>query len=137
MAKKGIDLMLYANTGDSEAPEWTVVGGQRNATFHEERDTIEVSDKSTDSKSYEYNKYSWTISADGLYVPDDTAYGELTSAIRNGNKLLVRIKDEAESSYILEGEVLVTTHDLEGPFEDAATYSVELQGSGELTENPA
>lgn len=136
-AMKGIDILILANTGTDAAPVWTVVGGQRNATLHEENETIDTTAKDSASgvQTFEYGLSTWTISCDGVYVPNDNAYTTLQNAMRNKTKLKVRTKEG--DAYTAEGQVLVTSRDLEGPYDGEATYSMELQGTGPLTPNPA
>lgn len=134
---KGVDLALYANTGTDVSPTWTFVGGQRGATLHEAVDTIDVSAKKADGtahREYEYGFDSWTVSADGVYISTDAGYAALVTAMRNKAMIKVRMKDSV--AYIIEGLALVTSRDLEGPYEAEATYSMELQGTGALTLNP-
>jgi TP901-1 family phage major tail protein len=133
---KGVDILLYANTGTDSEPSWTVVGGQQNATLSEERETIETSNKGSDGEAREFESgfFEWKIEADGIYVPNDTAYLAIKNAIRNGTKMKVRIKED--STYTQEGYVLVTSRELDAPWDDATTYSIELQGTGPITDNP-
>lgn len=134
MAKmRGVDILLFVDTG-AGTPTWTVVGGQRNATLHEEVDTVEMSSKESTAKEFEYGLGTWTISCDGVYIDSDTAYAELRDAVRNRQKVKVRIKEGA--TYTAEGDALVTSADLEAPYDGEATYSMELQGTGPLTPNP-
>lgn len=134
MAVKGVDVLIYVNTGTDTMPVWTVVGGQRSATLSEEAETIDVTTKGSIAQEFEYGLYNWTISCDGIYIKDDTAYAALRSAIRQQKKVKVRIKEG--DVYTAEGLAIVTSSELEAPYDDAATYSVELQGTGPLTENP-
>lgn len=134
MAVRGVDVLIYVNTGTDTAPVWTVVGGQRNATLSEEAETIDVTTKNSAAQEFEYGQYNWKISCDGVYIKDDAAYVALRNAIRQKQKVKVRIKEG--DTYTAEGLALVTSNELEAPYDDAATYSVELQGTGLLTENP-
>jgi len=135
MAKtRGVDILIFVNTGTDQSPIWTVVGGQRNATLHEEAETIDVTAKDSQAQEFEYGPYTWTISCDGIYIKDDEAYIALRNALRQRQKVKVRVKEG--ETYTAEGLALVTSNDLEAPYNDAATYSLELQGTGPLTENP-
>lgn len=132
---KGVDILLYANTGTDAAPVWTVAGGQRGAKLSEKVDTIEVTSKaSAGHKEYEYGLGDWTISCDGVYVENDAGYQALVNALRNRTKLKVRWREGGTAGTdTYEGLVLVTSRDLEGPYDAEATYSMELQGTGAPT----
>ncbi|GAB6171992.1 hypothetical protein JCM15765_14700 [Paradesulfitobacterium aromaticivorans] len=129
---RGVDILLMANTGTDGAPVWTAVGGQRNATLTEESDTIDVTSKdSVGVSEFDYGLYSWSISADGLYIPNEAAYLALKNAMRNKAKIKVRIRENGTDEE--EGYALVTSRELDAPYEGEATYSLELQGTGALT----
>lgn len=136
MPVKGVDILILANTGTVDIPEWTAVGGQRGATLTENNATIPVTSKDSGGvEEYEYGNYSWSISCDGVYVPSDAAYTVLKDAMRNKEKVKVRWQEEGTDT--LEGMALVTSRELEGPYDGEATYSMELQGTGKPTENLA
>lgn len=130
MAKvKGVDILIYANTGTEAIPVWTVVGGQRGATLSEKAEPIDVTAKDSGGyQEFEYGLASWTISADGVYVESEAGYAALVNAMRQKQKIKVRWNEGGTDTY--EGLALVTSRDLEGPYDGEATYSLELQGSG-------
>lgn len=128
---KGVDILVMVDTGTTEAPAWTAVAKQRGASLKEKSDTIDVTSKdSNGNKEFEYGLYSWNVSCDGLFVVDDTAYEKLKTAMRDKVKVKLRIK---EGTITEEGTALVTSRELEGPYEKDATYQVEFQGTGALT----
>lgn len=129
---RGVDILLMVNTGTDGAPVWTSAGGQRNATLSEESETIDITSKDSGGKSeYDYGLYSWSISADGVYIPNEAAYVALKNAMRNKTKIKVRIRENGTDEE--EGQALVTSRELDSPYEAEATYSLELQGTGALT----
>ncbi len=89
MAMNGADLLLLANTGTPGVPAYSVVGSQRNATFDESTDTIDISSKDSRAQRVLPGRYKGTISLDALYVPTDAAYQALKNANRNGELILV------------------------------------------------
>jgi TP901-1 family phage major tail protein len=129
---RGVDILLMVNTAASGAPVWTAVGGQRGATFTEESETVDTTSKDSDGAyEYDYGLYGWKISCDGVYVPSEAAYTALKTAMRNKTKIKVRITEDGTATE--EGEALVTSRELDAPYDDTVTYSVELQGTGVLT----
>ncbi len=136
MASKGVDILIMVNTGTEELPTWTPVGGQRGATLSESVETIDVTHKASGGyKEYEYGYAGWSISADGVYIPDDIAYKALQDAMRQKQKIKVRWQESGTDTF--EGTALVISRDLEGPYEGESTYSMELQGTGASVPDPA
>lgn len=133
MAKlRGVDLVIMVNTGDETTPVWSVVGGQRSATISETVETLDATTKDSDpgTYDYEYGLYTWTISCEGIYIPDDASYQLLKTAMRGRQKVKVRIQEAGTATE--EGYAILTSRELEAPYEDMATYSVEMQGTGQL-----
>jgi TP901-1 family phage major tail protein len=128
---RGVDILLMVNTGTDALPVWAAVAGQRNATLAEESETIDITSKDSNGAfEYDYGFYGWTIDADGVYVKDDIGYQELKDAIRNKQKIKVRIQEEGVATE--EGMALVTSAEFEGAYDAEVTYSVSLQGTGKL-----
>lgn len=130
---KGIDFLLYANTGTDAVPVWTKIAGQRGATLNRSAETMESTSKdSTGWKEFEQSFKEWSIEAEGLLVDGDAGYLELEEAFNNGTKLKVELKmDTAGDKWT--GSVIVTDLPVEMPYDDLVSYSVTLQGSGALT----
>jgi TP901-1 family phage major tail protein len=137
IAVRGCDILLYVNTGTESIPAWSSVGGQQGATLTEERDVVEKSNKNSVNqvREFGYGFYQWSISCEGMYVPNDGAWIMLTNAIRNAQTVLVRIKEQ--DVFTLQGLALATSQEIDAPYDDNTTYSLELQGSGPLTPYPA
>lgn len=129
---RGVDILILANTGSEAIPAFTAIASQRGAKLSEKVAALDVSVKpaagTAPAKDFEYGYGEWSISCDGLYVPDDVAYQALVNAMRNRTKLRVRWNEAGLG--VFEGLALVTSRDLDGPYENEATYSVELQGTG-------
>lgn len=124
MAVKGVDILILVNG--------TIVGGQRGATLSESVETLETTHKLTDGfKTFEYGFGEWTVSADGVYIKGDAGYVALRDAMRNKQKVTLRIQEEGVN--IEQGQALVTSRELEGAYDGEATYSVEFQGTGTIT----
>ncbi|MEY9867817.1 TP901-1 family phage major tail protein [Peribacillus sp. B2I2] len=124
MAVKGVDILILVNG--------TIVGGQRGATLSESVETIETTHKLTSGfKEFEYGFGEWTVSADGVYIKGDAGYVALRDAMRNKQKVTLRIQEEGVN--LEQGQALVTSRELEGAYDGEATYSVEFQGTGAIT----
>ncbi|MTI95180.1 MAG: phage major tail protein, TP901-1 family [Firmicutes bacterium] len=130
----GVDILILVETETDPESVWTPVGGQRGATLSESRDTVSTTSKLSPGRMHE-NEYGfgeWSISCDGVYVESEEAYNKLVQAMRNRKKVKARWQEGGEDAK--EGMALVTSRELEGPYDGEATYSIELQGTGEITE---
>jgi len=127
---RGVDILVKVEDPNTTGA-WINVGGQRNATLSESSETIDVTSKDSDGAyEYDYGLYGWTVSADGLYIKDDVGYKALRDALRNKAKVKIQIFEE--NAAVEEGEALVTSNELEGPYDGEVTYAVEFQGTGKL-----
>lgn len=124
---KGVDILVLIET--TTPGTFIEVGGQRGATLSESNETIETTNKGSGGyKEFEYGFGEWKISADGLFISGDAGYQRLVTAMRTKTKVKVRWTELGTQKF--EGTALITSRDLEGPYDAEATYSVEFQGSG-------
>lgn len=132
---RGVDILIQIES--KQVPgTFVTVAGQRNATFSEEAETIDVTSKT--SGGYVENDYglgSWGISCDGAHVVGNAELTAIRDAQRNKEKVKCRWV-EAGSLQIEEGFALVTSREIEGPYDGEATYSFELTGTGKPTLAP-
>lgn len=129
---RGVDIVVQV---ESATPgTFITIASQQGAKFTEELDTIETTSKSSNGwKEYDYALAGWKISCDGAYVLNDTAYDRLKSAMRNKTKVKVKWLETGSSGDVETGDALVTSRELDAPFDDAVTYSFELLGTGAPT----
>lgn len=128
MAMNGTDLLLLANVGTEETPSYQVVGCQRDATFNENLDLIDVSCKEERAKRVLPGRSTGTISLTGLYVPDDQAFAALKNATREGLNILVA---REEFGVVTEtASVMVSSFSESFPDQGPATISVSMEVSG-------
>lgn len=133
---KGVDILLGVNTGDDITPVITSIGGQRGATLNRASETLESTHKLTGGwKEFGQSFKEWSIESEGLIVVDDIGYQALEDAYMNGTPVQVQMSMPSGDNF--EGEAIVTELPIEAPYDDYATYSVTLQGSGPLTKVPA
>jgi TP901-1 family phage major tail protein len=131
---RGLDILILVES--TTTPDtYVTVGGQRGATLSENTETIETTHKQTGGyKTFLPSFAEWTISADGVYISDDTAYQMVVDAMRN--KTIVKVRWQENGTAIVEGDAIITSRELEGAYDSEATYSLELQGTGAITEVP-
>jgi TP901-1 family phage major tail protein len=138
MATKGVDFIIKIGSD--------VVACQRGGTLDRSADTIDVTCKSSTAptngewKSFIPSLREWSISADGIYVVDDDALLALEEAFIDGTAVTVEFSDKTKTGTTAgtgdlmgwSGSAIITSFPIESPYDDALTYSIELQGAGEL-----
>jgi len=123
MAMNGTDILI-AIDGD-------IVGSQRDVTFDETTAEIDISSKDSRAGRYLPGRYGATMSLDALYVPTDTAYLALQSAMRDGE--MVEVWSMEDSVVIESADAIVTSLSRSGPDQGEATVSISLRIDGEWT----
>ncbi len=129
MAINGADVLVLVNTGTEAAPNYQVIGSQRDVTFDETTDEIDVSSKESRAGRYLPGRYGATVTLDALYMPDDSGYLTLLSAMRNGEFVTVRVQEEG--AQVEQANAIVTDLSRTAPDQDASTCSVTLRIDGE------
>lgn len=133
---RGVNFLLYVNTGTVELPSYQKVAGQRGGTFSRSSDTLDLTSKDNNGwQDEDYGMASWTIEADGLLVESDAGYTALEDAFDNKEFVLVRWETAAGNKY--EGQAVITDFSTEAPYDDSATYSITLNGKGQYTKTAA
>jgi len=128
MAMNGTDILLLVYDGAA----YDVVGSQRDVTFEETTDEIDVSSKDSRNKRVLPGRYSSTVSLDALYVPTDDAYEKLKDAMRTG--VAVKLMRQEDGVSLESADAIVTSISEAGPDQGEATISVSLTIDGAWTE---
>ena len=131
MAMNGTDVLLLVNTGTELVPSYEAVGSQRDVSFEETTEEIDVSSKDSRAKRVLPGRYGATISLDALYVPTDSAYGKLKNAMRNGT--LIMVAKEVDDVTIETASALITSMSEADPDQAESTISISLTLDGEWT----
>jgi len=132
MAMNGTDVLLLVNTGTAAVPTYEAVGSQRDVTFDEATEEIDISSKDSRAKRVLAGRYSATISLDALYVWTNDGYRALRDAMRDGDLILVAREDDGTT--IETADALVTTLSESFPDQGEGTISVGLTIDGFWTE---
>ncbi len=131
MAISGTDVLLLVNTGTAEVPVYEVVGCQRDVTFDQSRDVIDVSCKTEPGKPVLPGPYEASLSLDSLYAWSDEGYQALRTAMRDGELILVARQEGGEVRETALG--LVRTMSENFPHQGEGTFSVDIDISGVWT----
>lgn len=131
MTMRGLDVLIKVNIGTVDSPEYVAVGAQRGASLGMSAETLDKTSKDSDGWQESLaGLKSWTLSTDGLLILNDEGYMALEDAYMMSENVLVQFSTKTGAIY--EGDAIITTIDLDAPYDDLSSYSAEFQGSGEL-----
>lgn len=147
----GGDILLYIGSSAVPGTADQLIGCATTHSIEITNAVREVSCKgSGDWTSAEYGRFSWSISIDALVnLSDMTAsdishYQELVTLMLNKTIIAVRSEYDQDANgdgvgdgtdtYTLSGEAIITSISKNASDNENASYSVQLQGRGELTQ---
>jgi TP901-1 family phage major tail protein len=128
MAMNGSDILLLVNIGTAAVPSYQAVGSQRDVTFEEATEAIDVSSKDSRARRVLPGRYTSNISLDSLYVPTRDDYDALKDAMRHGELILVARQEEGVT--VETADALVESMSEAFPDQAEATISVSLAVDG-------
>ena len=124
MAMNGTDVLLLVNTGTAAVPVYEAVGSQRDVSFDEATEEIDVSSKDSRAKRVLPGRYSASLSLDALYVWTDDGYRALRGAMRDGELILVAREDDGTT--IETADALITSLSESFPDQGEGTISIAM-----------
>jgi len=128
----GTNVILYIVTNASPE-ELNVIGCAKNVRLTFATDTAERTTKgSGTAKEYKPLITSWGGSIDGLSSEDNITIRELLAYAKDITELSM-LFELADGGLPVAGQILLTSVEAGGPSNDAATYNVTLQGTGDLS----
>lgn len=131
MAMNGTDVLLLVNTGTDLVPSYEAVGSQRDVSFEETTEEIDVSSKDSRQKRVLPGRYGASLTLDALYVPTNAAFVALQAANRDGELILVA--KEVDNVTIETATALITSMSGSFPDQGEATISISLTIDGGWT----
>lgn len=131
MSMDGSDVLLMVDVGTDTEEDYVAVASQQDLTVSESRDIRDVTSKIHDHKRREYGEMDTTASLESLYVDGDDGEEAIRDAIKNADKLKIRIQQDEEE--VEEGTVLVASLERNFPRNDNSTFSAEIEFDGPLT----
>jgi predicted secreted protein len=120
-------------------PLGTPFGASTNCTFSTSVDQNEITTYASNSyKEYIGSQINWDVSVDGLIALSGYSYLSLLSKLQNKQSIEVRFSidnDNGDGSdtygySIIAGTCNIVSLDINGPMENASSYSASLQGTG-------
>ena len=126
-------LLLSTDGGST----YNKVAELKDVTLNVERDTIDVTSHSqTGWKENILGPAQWTASGEALFVNDDAQLQALYDALVNQTTLKFQfVAEEVSGQKRWNGDGIVTSYELTFPNDDAAGASLEVLGSGPLTQD--
>jgi predicted secreted protein len=120
-------------------PLGTPFGASTNCTFNTSVDQVEITTLATGSyKEYIGSQVNWNVSVDGLIALSGYSYLSLLSKLQNKESIEVRFSIDNDNGdgtdtygySIIAGTCNIVSLDINGPMENASSYSANLQGTG-------
>lgn len=112
------------------------IGGQTGASINRNADTIEVTNKVSDGyREYVAGWKDWSIDCDAFVTLGDEGQTLLEEKFAKGEAIEVSVRiggDENSKGITYTGTALITSLSTDLSQDDAVTYALSLQGTGEL-----
>lgn len=128
----GTDILLIQGS--------TTLVGQTDATMTMSADMLDTTtkDNTAKAKTYIAGETGWTLSVTALYDPAAAAAGSVSQAITDlkaGTSWTIKFGQTATGDNYWTGTALISGVTINGPKNDVASYSLEMQGTAVLTED--
>ena len=134
----GTDLVLKVQAVNGAADEFKLMHST-SCSLSVNADTIDVSTK--DSQGFRDligGQKSFSLSADGLMdfasTLSTTDTDELFTNMMNRTSVTFTFALDVQSGYKYTGSGFITSLEISGGMEDAPTYSVSIEGTGEISQ---
>lgn len=127
----GADVLVIVDVGVS-TPSFVVAAGQRDVTFDESNNLIDISSKDTGRiEEVLMGRLTQTVTLDMLFINGDAGYLALKDASRNGTSVTIRRRFQGTD--IEEVTAFVETRSETFPDQDAGLVSLSFRLSGSWT----
>jgi TP901-1 family phage major tail protein len=131
MAGKDILLSIWNNEGST----LLAIAGQQGLTINRDKDTFEVTSKDSSGwKEFLAGFKEWSIDNDGIYVRNDDSHKHLKKIFNGDDPVLIKVTNQKTETDLFGGLAILQSYPIEAPYDDATTYTVNLQGTGELVD---
>lgn len=124
----GADVLILVDVGVS-TPSFVVAAGQRDVTFDESNNLIDISSKDTGRiEEVLMGRLTQTVSLDMLFINGDAGYLALKDASRNGTSVTIRRRFQGAD--IEDAIAFIETRSETFPDQDAGLVSLAFRLSG-------
>ena len=119
-----------------------IIAGQRGASLSRSAETIDVTTKDGDLWAASIAGFkSWSVDCDGAWIEGDASQAKLNKAFLAGEEVKVTVYMNVSgsdgswsSTEKFVGQAIITDYSFDLPYDDLASYSISLQGTGPLTD---
>ena len=137
MGTKATGMKCIVTIHDSQDK---IIAGQRGASLSRSAETIDVTTKDGDLWSASIAGFkSWSVDCDGAWIQGDQSQAKLNKAFLAGEEVKVTVYMNVsgsdgswESEEKFSGQAIITDYSFDLPYDDLASYSISLQGTGPL-----
>ncbi len=124
----GADVLVIVDIGAS-TPNFVIAAGQRDVTFDESNNLIDISSKDTGRiEEVLVGRLTQTVTLDMLFINGDAGYVALKDASRNGTSIAIRRRFQGTD--IEQVTAFVETRSETFPDQDAGLVSLTFRLSG-------
>lgn len=111
------------------------IAGQQNMSLSKTKDTSEVNSKDSGGwKRMVGGLKQWGIDIDGVFVQNDESRKELIKAFDEDILLCMKVVNIKSKTPMYGGLGLLSEDSFEAPYDDAATYTLKVDGVGKLVD---
>ena len=116
----------------------TKIANLTSTDFELSKDTIDATNKDGGSyKEFLVGLSSWTMNAEGIFEEDGGVTGisakDLLDDMITGAPITAIMTSDVSGDIKLSGSAIITSFAWNAPVNDVSTFSVSLQGTGDLT----
>lgn len=124
----GADVLIIVDVGTS-TPNFVVAAGQRDVTFDESNNIIDISSKDTGRiEEVLVGRLTQNVTLDMLFINGDAGLNALRDASRNGTEIAIRRRFQGAD--IEQVTAFVETRSESFPDQDAGVVSLSFRLSG-------
>lgn len=112
------------------------VGGQSGATLNRSMNVIETTDKTSGGWVTKVGGIKeWSVECEAFMVIGDEGYKALSDAFKDRSEIDVEMATGVGTGHVtFKGKALISDFPVEMAQDDAVTFSITLEGTGELVE---
>lgn len=133
VAEAGKDTLLYVDKGTSGAPDWLLIGGQRNTPLSRKANTLDASHKTSGGwGSTLPGLKNWSIDYSGLQIMSDEGLQIIEHCFLNDKQVHVKIAYK-NGSY-RTGWAFITQYDDDNAHDAIGTVKVTISGNGPISD---
>lgn len=124
----GADVLILVDVGVS-SPSFVIAAGQRDVTFDESNNLIDISSKDTGRiEEVLMGRLTQTVTLDMLFINGDAGYLALKDASRNGTAITIRRRFQGAD--VEDATAFIETRSETFPDQDAGLVSLAFRLSG-------